>query len=248
MGSFFNSENKAMRFLNNIANLILLNIVFLITCIPIVTIGASLSALYRVILMMYEGDEILVFKDYFHAFGKAFKRATLLWLVILILLAFFSYELYLLYWVLDQSIVMLQIPVWIMIFGLLMLIIYAFPMLSYFDLSMKTIIKNSLIIGLACFPTTILILVFQALLVLVATLNQIALVVVGSLCLFFGLALDAYVCGYFIKRIFFKEDEKTKEFFKEEKDRKKAQKMRKKNEKIREKAIKASEKSKEADY
>ena len=43
--SFFNLDSPVMRFLTKVADLIILNILFLICCIPIVTIGAASTAL-----------------------------------------------------------------------------------------------------------------------------------------------------------------------------------------------------------
>ena len=48
MNEFFNKDSFAMRFLTQLGNLILVNLIFIITSIPVITIGASLSALYRI--------------------------------------------------------------------------------------------------------------------------------------------------------------------------------------------------------
>ena len=46
--SFFNLDSPVMRFLTKVADLIILNILFLICCIPIVTIGSCIHrTLYR---------------------------------------------------------------------------------------------------------------------------------------------------------------------------------------------------------
>ena len=48
MSSFFNMDSPVMRFLSRLCDLMILNILCLICCIPIVTIGASITSLYPV--------------------------------------------------------------------------------------------------------------------------------------------------------------------------------------------------------
>ena len=57
MNEFFNKNNLAMRFLTNVCNLIFVNFFFLLFSLPIFTIGASLTALYKIILMILANDK-----------------------------------------------------------------------------------------------------------------------------------------------------------------------------------------------
>ena len=52
MDRIFNMDNKFFTFMGKAADLILLNIIFLICCLPVVTIGASVTAMYYVTLKM----------------------------------------------------------------------------------------------------------------------------------------------------------------------------------------------------
>ena len=65
MGSFFNMDSPVMRFLSRLCDLMILNILCLICCIPIVTIGASITALYSVTLKMVKGEDFLYCKKAF---------------------------------------------------------------------------------------------------------------------------------------------------------------------------------------
>ena len=57
MSGFFNMDSPVMRFLSRVCDLMILNFMCLICCIPIVTIGASVTALYSVTLKMVRGEE-----------------------------------------------------------------------------------------------------------------------------------------------------------------------------------------------
>ncbi len=73
--------------MNHILDLIVLNFLFLITCIPIVTIGASISSLYTMTLKIVRKEDTYVIRGYFKAFKVNFKQATAFWLIALLLYA-----------------------------------------------------------------------------------------------------------------------------------------------------------------
>ena len=57
MGGLFNYDGPLVSFLNRLADLVILNIVFLICCIPVFTIGASLTALSSMTMKMARKEE-----------------------------------------------------------------------------------------------------------------------------------------------------------------------------------------------
>ena len=56
-------ENPVIAFLNKMADLILLNLIFLLCCIPVVTIGPAITALYAVSLRSEMGMLYRLFSD-----------------------------------------------------------------------------------------------------------------------------------------------------------------------------------------
>jgi len=76
---------KFFELCDRFGDLFLLNILFDLTCIPIFTIGASITALYTVTNKMVKGEEGVVRDEYFKAFKKNFKAATPAWLIVLVL-------------------------------------------------------------------------------------------------------------------------------------------------------------------
>ena len=71
----------------------LLNFIYIICCLPIVTIGAATTALYSV--MLPSSDNIGCFRKFFNAFRSNFAQATIIWLTILIPLILLGISLYL---------------------------------------------------------------------------------------------------------------------------------------------------------
>ena len=85
MNGLFSPDSRFMRYMNRLADLMLLNLMFLLTSIPIVTIGASLTALYSVCFRLGTVREGGTVRDYFRAFRENFGEATKLWLLALLL-------------------------------------------------------------------------------------------------------------------------------------------------------------------
>ena len=73
MGKLFNIDSPVMRFLGKVADLMILNLVTLLCCIPVVTIGASLTAMHYVLLKMVRNEESYIVRSFF----KSFKRDAL---------------------------------------------------------------------------------------------------------------------------------------------------------------------------
>ena len=84
MGRIFSLDSPLFSFLNKVADLILLNILTMICCLPIITIGASMTALHYVVLKMVRDEESYIVRSYFKSFRQNFKQATIIWLILLL--------------------------------------------------------------------------------------------------------------------------------------------------------------------
>lgn len=83
------NKNKINFFqrIDKIGDLFFLNILFVVSCVPIITIGAAFVALYSFTIKMVDNKEgSSVVKSYFKAFKDNFKQATATWLIILLIL------------------------------------------------------------------------------------------------------------------------------------------------------------------
>ena len=85
MNRLFDLDNPVMRFLGKLFDLMYLNLLFLLCSIPIVTIGASLTAMYSVALKMVKNEETYIGKDFFKSFRMNFKQGTIIWILFLLI-------------------------------------------------------------------------------------------------------------------------------------------------------------------
>lgn len=208
MNRIFNMDNGFFRTLSKLVDCIWLNFLFFITCLPVFTVGASMTALYYTMQKVIRNDRGYVSSEYWHAFKTNFKQATLTWLIVLAvgLLTFFDIQ----YMkaaneagqAIGKSYVFFQV--------LLMLEIlwcaYLFPYMARFINTMKGSMKNAALIAVVNLPWTLLILV----LLLVAGL----LMYIIPISIFFVPALFTWVLNRIMERIFRKymtEEDKARE-------------------------------------
>lgn len=84
----YNPDNKILQALDQYADLLLLSALWLLTSLPLVTVGASTTALYGVLLKLASGrDETSVARAFFQRWRSEWKQGTRIWLC---LLAFFA--------------------------------------------------------------------------------------------------------------------------------------------------------------
>ena len=87
MNRMFDPDSWFMQLLGRFSNLVILNFLFLFTCIPIFTVGASLTALYDVVLRMDTERETPTVSTYFRSFRANFRQSTQVFLIMAPLIA-----------------------------------------------------------------------------------------------------------------------------------------------------------------
>ena len=74
---FFNMDNKFFVFMGKVADLCMLNLLCIACCIPVVTAGASLTALYYVTLKMVRNEEAYIFRSFLNRLKRILSRQPL---------------------------------------------------------------------------------------------------------------------------------------------------------------------------
>ena len=93
----FAIDSPLMNLLTKISNLLILNLITVIMCIPIITAGASFTAMHYVCLKIVRGHETSIIKQFFHSFKDNFKQSTIIWVLFLAVSAFLGYDFMLMY-------------------------------------------------------------------------------------------------------------------------------------------------------
>ena len=79
----FDIDGPLMQALTKVANLMIINLLTVLCCIPVFTIGAALPAMHYMCLKMIRNEDCYICKGYFKAFKESFKQSTKVWLIML---------------------------------------------------------------------------------------------------------------------------------------------------------------------
>lgn len=202
MSSFFDKRSIPMRILTTLCNLIFVNICFIIGCIPILTIGASVTSLYKVTIKIAAGENPSVFSEFFSCYKNNFIRSTGFFIVYCLLAAFFGFEVYMVRTSFSKDLQWAMYPAIFFLFAIFSSAAYAFPLIGWFDETVKQTVKNSLLLALTNLPTTILYaaVLFGVGYALVA--NPTSYWIAFSILIFMGFGIIALLFSFFLKRIF----------------------------------------------
>jgi uncharacterized membrane protein YesL len=192
-----------MRFLTRIADLMILNVVFIATAIPLVTIGAALTGLNFTAMRLARGQSDSTTGDYFRSFRGNFRQATLIWLVILLLAAVLgAWYLVVATFVSDVVIQFIVLAIWYLVaFVLALNVLWVFPYLANFEGSMREVLRNARLLSGKHLLTSVLAFAVLALSVIV-TIFYPAVTAYGLLWLAIGFAGVAFLTGILFTRVF----------------------------------------------
>ena len=90
----FDYDNPVWRFIGKFFDIMVLNILWTVCSIPIVTMGASTTAVYYVMLKLVRDEEGPTVKSFFRSWRENFKQATAIWLLLLAAGALIAFDLY----------------------------------------------------------------------------------------------------------------------------------------------------------
>ena len=157
MNGLFNLDSPIMRFLSKVCDLMILNVMCIICCLPIVTAGASITALYTITMKMVRGEESYIFKGFLKAFKENFKQSTIIWLIMAVLGIFVFVDYQAASLLPENMSNLFRILIGALIIFYLMVLSYIFPYTARFANNIKNIFKNSLLIAILNLPWTILV-------------------------------------------------------------------------------------------
>lgn len=207
MGKIFDMDSPFMRVLNRVGDLMILNFLMIICCIPIITAGAAFTAIHYVLLKIIRGEEGYLFRGFFKSFKVNFKQATLIWLMMLVVVAVYVGDCLIFNYSGMEFPKVVMIAVVAVAVLLLMMAVYVFPLQARFENSIKNTLKNALILAFANLPKTILMMVCYAIPLVIGYFSDYALIFIFM----FGISAPAYAATYLYSGIFKKLEPESEE-------------------------------------
>lgn len=193
-----NTESPVFQFLGTLADFVMLNALFLLTCIPIITIGSAVTALYTVTLREARNEQGYIIRPYLRAFKENFRQSFLLSLLYTGIGAVLIFNLS--FWAeiktVSGTVFLIVIAACTLLYAVSLL--YVFALTARFNNAIKQTVKNSLLIALAN-P-------FQTLLLLIIAVFSIVLACISSgfrvFLMIFGFSFLFYCVSFPLTKVF----------------------------------------------
>ena len=151
---FFSYESRFSQLLLKLCNACMLNVLWFLCSLPIVTMGAATTALYYACLKLVREEDSHVAAQFFRSFRQNFRQATQIWLILLGCGLFLGLDGYILYhlrltsggtmgviWTLALAVVIAAAVV------LVIVLEHVFPLLASVENTSRAMLKNAFLIG-----------------------------------------------------------------------------------------------------
>lgn len=200
----FDTDNFLMRFSEKVLDIVTANLLFVVSCLPIVTIGVAKISLYQTIFEIKGSRRVPVFKTYIRAFKQNMRVGFQLGLLELgiCLISFLDLSLF---W--GQAGLAFQvlkaICLGILIF-LTLVMLAAYPIAARYDLTWKEVLQKGLILVSLNFVWFLLMIALLFLIVMVLYLSAFTLLLGGSAFILFGFGLLVFLQAGLMEKIFAK--------------------------------------------
>ena len=204
MGNFFSMDSKFFTFMGKVADLMILNVLCIICCIPIVTAGPAITAMFYVTLKMVRNEESYIVKGFFKSFKENLKQGILINLIMLLFGALILIDLRIM-GNMEGSVYKALYTVFLA-FGVvyIMIFLYIYPVLAKFYNSIKNTFVNALLMSIRHLPYTFLMALVTAapvaaIIFIPSEGVQSGLMLAGIM---IGFSLVAYINSYLFVKIF----------------------------------------------
>ncbi|VGU11951.1 hypothetical membrane spanning protein [Streptococcus pyogenes] len=191
--SLFKLDSKWMRASAALFDLLVFNLLFVLSCLPLLTIGVAKIALYASLLDWREGQVSQLFTTYSSYFKHYFKRGMRLGLIELLIMSICVLDLFL---IRNQSGLVFQgfkVLCIAVLFLVVILFLYAYPQAVRKELPLLILFKRSLLLAGIFFPWTFAFLVVIGLLVFTLPLTLLTLFGGVSLLAIIGISSLTYL-------------------------------------------------------
>lgn len=209
MKSLFDLEGPLAQFLLRLTDLAIINVLTLLCCIPVVTVGPAVAAAHKVTQNMVFDSGGGIVKSYFHAFKDNLKQGIIVWLVSA-LLAGVLISYYFLVSVLASGVLrtILYVILAVLAIVLMGILVFLYPMMSRYDNKLGQHFRNSILLALFHFPKMLVMIAVDLIPVAFAWIAPDLFLSFGFFWLILGFAFLILLHSYLMKPIFVDLEEK----------------------------------------
>ena len=200
----FDTDNFLMRFCEKVLDIVTVNLLFVVSCLPIVTIGVAKISLYQTIFEVKSSRRVPVFRTYMRAFKQNLKLGLQLGLLELGIFLISVVDLSLFWGQTGLGFQLIKaICLGILIF-LTLVMLASYPIAARYDLTWKEALQKGLLLVSFNFVWFFLMLAIILLIMMLLYLSGFTLVLGGSAFLLFGFGLLAFCQAGLMEKLFAK--------------------------------------------
>ena len=192
-----NNDSPIFVFIHNLVDFVVLNVLFLLLCLPIFTIGASLTALHSITLKEARGEGPAMLRGFLSAFKANIRRATPMFLIYAAAGGILSFSAVFWFNVGGFGFVVAALMA-VGFIALLLSFLYAFALLARFENSAKATMLNGLYIAATNIGHTLALLAINVIIIAAIVFVDFG----GVFFLLMGFAFSAYCKAFIFKAVF----------------------------------------------
>ena len=211
--SLFDPDSAFGRATETVLNLVILNVLWLICSLPIITIGASGAALYSVLFKMVEDKDTRITRQFFAAFRGNARRATGIWLILLVVIGLCAFDLCFAEWM-DSFLWKMVAVLGLQIVG--MICTFLFPLLARYENTWRNQLRNALLLSVANLPRMALVWLMWGAMIAITVYSFETLYAMLLIWLLLGYSLLSYFTLRILLPVFTKLEEHAQQEEKEE--------------------------------
>ncbi|MGL5328395.1 MAG: YesL family protein [Peptostreptococcaceae bacterium] len=203
MNNLFRYDSKFWETLDKIADIVVLNFLFIVSSIPIVTIGVSLSATYSVALKKVKNEDVSVAREFIKSFKVNFKVSTIVWILMMVVGGVLLLDFHISNLIYNEVLsVILRFVSTLVGIVLLFSFTYVFPIISKFENTIKNTILNSMFMAIQNLPYTMIMLIMNILWIILifSLVNYFGYILFFYMAVGFG--ITSYINSIFLNKIF----------------------------------------------
>ena len=200
----FDTDNFLMRFSEKVLDIVTVNLLFVVSCLPIVTIGIAKISLYQTIFEIKKSRRVPVFKTYIRAFKQNLKLGLQLGLLELGIVLISVLDLYLFWGQEGLAFQLLKVICLGILIFLTLVMLASYPIAARYELAWKEVLQKGLLLVSFNFPWFFLMLAILFLIAMVLYLSAFTLLLGGSAFLLFAFGLLAFWQSGLMEKLFAK--------------------------------------------
>ncbi len=195
-------DHVVVRVLARIFDLMLLNVLWLICSLPVVTIGASTTALYAVMLKIAAKEEGYILRGFLDAFRTNLKQSTVIWLILLAVGMALGMDFMIIRRMPGKLALVGNVLTGAAAFLYLIEVVFVFPLIAKFENTTVNMMKNAILIPAARLPFMGLIIVLTGMCAALTCLNEATILVGAVVWSLIGVSLLAFANSFLLSEMF----------------------------------------------